>query len=394
MGSQDPERVEEGTMASSQDNPPKSEDSLGGNEDEGGPTTASAPQDNASNSEEPTDCANTWHAGQKETAQDSNLDGSDISKSWHAGQEDLGDDDVAKYVNINKLLQPSSSEYYYSQSNRSTRQLVGKVTPSKRDKARNNSIDDSHHSRVSVISQRERRSSYNGPKPETKDGQPLKSIMKKPSTLSRQSSSDNFSSPRRSTDPTSLRRCVFSRVDIREHERIAGDNPCVSSGVPLSLGWGYYQHDSLGLDDYELNKGLARDKIEMMVPAGVRKQMLRDEFRVSITELNAAMREVNVTKRQRRHTVASEHLEVWAEIGQSAKRKFKRLINRTSTAKEEAEMWENAHRYAVNEYLKKHGEGSLGKNVVGMGAGTKVVPDEDKDAPLLEIHFQKSDSEP
>ena len=30
--------------------------------------------------------------------------------------------------------------------------------------------------------------------------------------------------------------CTFSVVDIREHERIAGDNPCVSKGVPIAIG--------------------------------------------------------------------------------------------------------------------------------------------------------------
>eukprot|EP00984_Skeletonema_dohrnii_P024205 scaffold13306_cov61-Skeletonema_dohrnii-CCMP3373.AAC.1 len=66
----------------------------------------------------------------------------------------------------------------------------------------------------------------------------------------------------------------------------------------------------------------------MMVPASVRKSMLRDEFKISIADMNASMKGVNITKKQRRHTVASEHLEGWQEVTESAKRKFKRLMGK------------------------------------------------------------------
>ena len=141
-----------------------------------------------------------------------------------------------------------------------------------------------------------------------------------------------------------MRRCAFSCVDIREHERIAGDNPCVSSGVPLSIGWGYYQHKSIPLDNYELNKGLPRDKVEMMVPADVRKSMLRDEFGVSLKEITIAEREANITKGQRRHTIASEHVDV-NDVVQSAKRKFLRLVKKKNP---------NEQDKLCQEYLKTH----------------------------------------
>lgn len=245
-------------------------------------------------------------------------------------------DNVANYVNFNKLLQPGSSKYYYSQANHSNRQLLEKVK-SKRKTGQNLLLDDSVHSKVSILSDISRSSSYRGPTPLKKDGQVPKSIIK----VKRADSSGSVS-----VDSKGMRRCVFSSVDIREHERVAGDNPCVSSGVPLSLGWGHYQHDSILLDDYELNKGPSRDKIEMMVPPGVRKEMLRDGFSVSISDMNAAIREVNITKRQRRHTVGTEHLEGWTEAAQSAKRKLGRFMKRTSTAKEQEKVWLQAQNSA------------------------------------------------
>ncbi len=143
-----------------------------------------------------------------------------------------------------------------------------------------------------------------------------------------------------------MRRCAFSCVDIREHERIAGDNPCVSSGVPLSIGWGYYQHQSIPLDNYELNKGPPRDKVEMMVPADVRKSMLRDEFGVSLKEITTAERVANITKGQRRQTIATEHLDV-NDVVQSAKRKFLRIVKKKTS---------NEQDKLCQEYLKPHGK--------------------------------------
>ena len=313
-------------------------------------------------------------------------------------------DNVAKFVNVNKLLDPSSSNYYYTKSNRDNRKKLEKL---KSKKQIHSSFDESMHSVSSVISHRSTSSSYRGEtQRKKKDGSKIKSAMKRIFGPGRTSESGlasvkstpigNIGSTVETSNSTGegklrLRRCAFSSVDIREHERVAGDNPCVTSGVPLSIGWGYYQHDPIKLDDYEENKGPSRDKIEMMVPAGVRRSMLRDEFGVSINDMNAAMRDVNVIKRQRRHTVATEHLEGWTEVAQSAKRKFNRFLKRTSTAKEAKKMWDEAHKSAVKQYINENGKESLGKNPMAVsrgepGVGPELVAD-DEEAPFLEISF-------
>ncbi len=272
--------------------------------------------------------------------------------------------EVAEHINIHKLMNPSYPTNCSPQVNR-TRQRLEKVKR-KKDEF---SLDGSGHSKVSLIEERLRASAYRGPRP-TKDGAVLKGIIKMGTRQSHwplryeTSTSMDISSPMpvAGDRPKTMRRCAFSFVDIREHERIAGDNPCVTSGVPLSIGWGYYQHKSIELNHYESNKGLPRDKIEMMVPAAVRKSMLSDEFGVSITEMNMAMRNVNITKRQRRHTVATDHMEAWTDILQSAQRKFHRIVKKTTTAKEQEKLWEQAHKSAKTEYLKAHGADRLGKN--------------------------------
>lgn len=345
--------------------------------------------------------------------QDTGKDPANRSQSWcppsNQGTTDSSDN-VAQYVNFNKLLQPGSSKYYYSQANRSNRQLLDKVNPKSSKKlVRMGSLDESGHSRVSMLSERERVSSYRGPAVKMRDGSGVKSLMKKDRGSLNSDNALSIDSIRSEQDlvavaapkKAGLKRCSFSSVDIREHERVAGDNPCVTSGVPLSIGWGYYQHKPIDLDDYETNKGPSRDKIEMMVPASVRRSMLREEFGVSISEMNAAMKQVNITKRQRRHTVATEHMEGWSEVLQSAKRKFRRFAKGTSNVKEEEKMWAQAHNTARGEYLKKHGGGSLGKNhenagVGGINQGPKIVPNNsngEASAPCMEISFQQGDAE-
>lgn len=334
------------------------------------------------------------------------------SKSDGSSEGREEDDDVANFVNVKALIEPSSnSEYYYSQANRSNRKVLDKVKSSPilapiKSKKKNNvrgTLDESMHSRVEIITHISHSSAYRGSDNVMRDGSRPKSALKtargSSGSLLGTVSENDADVGDHSTSSRSMKRCIFSSVDIREHERVAGDNPCVTSGVPLSIGWGYLQHDPISLDDYESNRGPPRDKIEMMVPAAVRRSMLRDEFGVTLSEMNAAMKEVNITKRQRRHTVASEHLEGWSEVAQSAVRKFKRFVKKTSTAKEEQKMWENAHKSTLTEYLKKNGEGSLGKNpeAAGVGApgvGPRIVPENsaNEQAPFLEISFQKGDA--
>lgn len=322
--------------------------------------------------------------------------GTGRSKSLPSAGFQKDDDNVANWVDFSKLLQPGSAKYYYSQANHTNRQMLELVKSKKKSSQNSELLDDSIHSKASVLTKRHRKSSYMGPKPLKKDLSVPQSIMK--SMSSRSAASVGTASADATTEiivgddlSKSSRRCVFSSVDIREHERIAGDNPCVSSGVPLSLGWGHFQHQSILLDDYEENKGPSRDKIEMMVPSDVRKEMLRDEFGVEISDMNAAIREVNITKRHRRHTVASEHLEGCSEVLESAKRKFGRFAKRTSTKKEGEQLWVKAHKYVEGNGFK-----SLGKNPGSAGGGSinkgpRVGPAKTgEEAPVKEIRIQQN----
>ncbi|KAL7499395.1 hypothetical protein ACHAWT_008170 [Skeletonema menzelii] len=271
-------------------------------------------------------------------------------------------DNVANFIDVRKLVGRKETNYYYSESNLSARKRVEKLKIRKQ-KRRGTlaSLDESAHSRMSYLSFCTRMSAYKGPTPLKKDGSSIQSILKKRNVLGPTFSTDDTVDCSHDTvDCSRTGEVDFSHIDIREFERIPGDNPCVRAGVPLSIGWAHIQHDPISLDDYENAKGPPRDKIEMMVPAGVRKSMLRDEFKVSIADLNAAMKSVNICKRQRAHTLKTERLEVLEEFRQSAKRKFKRAVGKAVSSSQQAEeLWENSYEAVRNDYLEKALEGEL-----------------------------------
>jgi hypothetical protein len=262
--------------------------------------------------------------------------------------ESVGSDlhDVANYINFDKYLTKNSGNYYYSQKNKSVRDKLDKVKMSRQSSQA--SFDDSvHDNKVAILLERTKSSSYKGPQRRLRsDGSFIRPAIKNGSRRGSLSNISVDSSVGHQSAPIK-RNISFTSVHIREHERIAGDNPCVTSGVPLSIGWASLQHNAIDLDLYEKSKGPSRDKIEMMVPAAIRKSMLRDEFGVSVKDLNEAIKNVNITKRNRRHTVAGEGMEGWGEGVESAKRKLGRFLKKTTKEKEEQKLWEQAQKAAM-----------------------------------------------
>ena len=289
-------------------------------QDGGQPSAEAPPQDNGQ------------AAALKPNAQDQVL-GSDLEH-------------VASYINFDKYLTKNSANYYYSQKNKTIRNKLEKVKVSQSGSTASiDAIDNSTHGKVSILLERKMSSEYKGPRRLKKDGSQIKPVTKRHSSIV--SANTSVESGLSTLSAPVKRTISFSNVHIREHERIAGDNPCVTSGVPLSIGWGSVQHPPIDLDRYEKSKGPSRDKIEMMVPAAIRKEMLRDEFGVSIKELNAAIKDVNITKRNRRSTVAGEHMEGWGEGIESAKRKFGRFLKKTTKEQEQQKLWEQAQKAVV-----------------------------------------------
>ena len=67
---------------------------------------------------------------------------------------------------------------------------------------------------------------------------------------------NNSSNRNEEFNPLVTRNVSFSHLQVREYEVTLGDNPSVSSGVPLSLGWRYNPNEKISkLDDYEMESG-------------------------------------------------------------------------------------------------------------------------------------------
>jgi len=113
------------------------------------------------------------------------------------------------------------------------------------------------------------------------------------------SSSHSSTSTTSSAASTSTVR--FDKVQIREYTITIGDNPCCSSGPPLSLDWRYNTtHEDATVDSFESTRaGLRRMKSQMMIPASVRHNMLRNEWDVSMNDIIKATKEIAAIQNHR-----------------------------------------------------------------------------------------------
>jgi len=100
------------------------------------------------------------------------------------------------------------------------------------------------------------------------------------------------------------RKIDFSTVEVRQYERILGDNPSCSSGAPVSIGWKFFQERTLCLsvDEYEYSHGHFRDECDMVLDRQERETLLY-ELGYSEKDLAKVVRENVKMKKNRRQTV-------------------------------------------------------------------------------------------
>lgn len=133
------------------------------------------------------------------------------------------------------------------------------------------------------------------------------------------------------TSSTRSERSVsFHRINVREYKSIVGDNPSVTNGPPIQLGWDFKEGIELEVESYEQEKGPPKDMLALVLPRKEREDRLMDSGHTR-KEISDAIREVKVSKNQRRTTVNNledDHCIVpkIEEIVQSAKRKFGRFV--------------------------------------------------------------------
>jgi len=92
----------------------------------------------------------------------------------------------------------------------------------------------------------------------------------------------------------------FGPIHVRQYERIVGDHPETKVGVPLSLGWAYYEDDrhpdGISIDRYECDR-IRRGKVRMS--SITRKNLLLNVFDVPEEEIRLAEQKSKKRKKQR-----------------------------------------------------------------------------------------------
>jgi hypothetical protein len=140
----------------------------------------------------------------------------------------------------------------------------------------------------------------------------------------------------------------FASIFIREHCRDICLNPSVSSGPAVGLGWDFHDHPT-GYDVslFEETRPPRRTRAEFQLPRPVRERLLQ-ETGVSRQELVAAVRAINVAKRQRQHSIATQETEGAALAIEWMSGKVKKIVGRKpSYAKEEERLWTQARVLAL-----------------------------------------------
>ena len=167
---------------------------------------------------------------------------------------------------------------------------------------------------------------------------------------------------------------AFAQVNIREYERILSDNPCVSSGPPIGIGWRHAPEALVvDVDDCEASKPSPRQRSEYLVPKHVREGLIQEHAGVGRREIAGAVRSIQKAKAQRRRTVINLGYQPAQERIEGARRKVKKILrpSRSSNALQ-ARLWDEAHVAAMEKARRledsmRNGESVSMRNVYSVG---------------------------
>ena len=105
------------------------------------------------------------------------------------------------------------------------------------------------------------------------------------------------------TNKTRVKRSVsYGSVKIREYERVVGDNPGVSSGVPIGIGWNYHVVEETDLDDVQLQQ---KDSSPAVPLTSEERETVLKRWNYSSGEIDESRHEVSRIQSQRDKSNAS-----------------------------------------------------------------------------------------
>lgn len=135
----------------------------------------------------------------------------------------------------------------------------------------------------------------------------LKSCLSSKSLLSQaESQAVKNCIPRRNSlsyDSKIVKNVSFSKVRVREYEVTLGDNPSVSSGAPLSLGWRYNPEEKVSdIEDSEITIP-RRSSAELRLSYDERHLRLALNPTVTSAELTSVLRSTSEVRLQRKESL-------------------------------------------------------------------------------------------
>ncbi len=128
----------------------------------------------------------------------------------------------------------------------------------------------------------------------------------------------------------------FSTVEVRQYERILGDNPGVSCGPPISIGWTHFKDRTanLSVDDYEYYRRSYRDDCDMILSREEREEMLLD-LGFDHKQIAKSVRINYKLKRNRRQTLNNLSAMPVEEAVENAKK----VVSRMFQSKKKRQHW-------------------------------------------------------
>jgi hypothetical protein len=117
----------------------------------------------------------------------------------------------------------------------------------------------------------------------------------------------------------------FSTVEIREYPIQIGDNPSVTRGVPITIGWDHCSSYTLNLDDFELVRPARRLKLQLKMESLDRIRMLK-AMGYSRQDIQQEVRKVNADRGRRQRTRETSNL---ARVEEFLERVRRAVLNAT-----------------------------------------------------------------
>lgn len=141
---------------------------------------------------------------------------------------------------------------------------------------------------------------------------------------------------------------TFTGIELREYETIVTDNPGVSRGAAIGIGWKYTQMETVSVDDYEKYLPQRRTMKEIKLTTRERMQRLA-ESGYTQREIQQMTKQVNIAKRKRRATLERMHLHsVHEKLSHWMSVILKASKVRKGDDHEEDSLWDSAQELSVH----------------------------------------------